>query len=143
MGNVDTIRRIVREAMAKREQDSGPGSLLWFDLMDHLLVQYFLRFQHAQLEHSVGDFESFKQFQNKRKRKSLHRVYLMKLQRQIVPRPPTSIFRDCRGKSMAFSMYSPVLLLLLQGKWRDGGSITTRWTDHETISTEESHPAIC
>ena len=85
MCNVDTIRRIIREAMTKRRRNSGPGSLLWFFLMDYLLVQHFCHFQHAQLEHRLGNFESFEKFQNERKRKSSHRAYLMKLQRQLVP----------------------------------------------------------
>ena len=44
MVNVDSVRRIVQEAMAKRGRNSGPGSLLWFVLMNYLFFQTFCHF---------------------------------------------------------------------------------------------------
>ena len=82
--------------MAKRGQNSGPGSLLWIVLMDYFLVQSFCHFHHVQLEHRIGDFESFKQFQNKRKRNSSYRAYLMKLQRHLVPSSVNKYFPGLR-----------------------------------------------
>ena len=68
MGNVDTIRQVIHEAMAKRGRDIGPGSLLWFVLLDYLLVQAFCHYQHAKVEHKLGKFVSMKQFQEARRK---------------------------------------------------------------------------
>ena len=70
--------------MAKRGQDSGPGSLLWFVLVDHLLAQAFCHFQHAQVDHKLDTFVSFKQFQMERKRTHSYRSFLKKLQEELI-----------------------------------------------------------
>ena len=96
MGNVDAIRRIIREAMAKRGRDSGPGCLLWFVLMDYLFVQAFCHYQHAQIEHRLGNFVSFKQFQMERKRTNSYRSFLKRLQKELTPSVVDAYFPGLR-----------------------------------------------
>ena len=102
--------------MAKRGQNSGPGSPLWFVLMDSLLVQSFCRSQHVQLEPKLGDLELFKQFQNKIKRKSLYRAHLMKLQRHLVPSSVNKYFPGLGEQINSIQYVQSRLLLLSQGK---------------------------
>ena len=85
MGNVDAVRRSVREAMAVRGPDSGPGSLLWFSLFDYILVQAHCHYQHAKIETALDRFSSFKQFKMERRRTNSYRSYLRKLLKSLSP----------------------------------------------------------
>ena len=84
MGNVDTVRRIIREATAKRGRNSGPGSLYWFVLLDYILFQAFRHYQHGQMESKLDKFKSFKQYQQERKRISSYQMFLNKLKNSII-----------------------------------------------------------
>ena len=85
MGNVDTLRHVIRGARAKRGPDSGPGSLLWFVLIDYVLYQAFCHYQHAQIEGKLDNFYSFKQLHNDRKKIVSYRAYLTKLLDALSP----------------------------------------------------------
>ena len=85
MGNVDTLRHVIRGARAKRGPDSGPGSLLWFVLIDYVLYQAFRHYQHAQIEGKLDNFYSFKQLHNDRKKIVSYRAYLTKLLDALSP----------------------------------------------------------
>lgn len=83
MGNVDTLRKIVKGARAIRGPDSGPGSLFWFTLLDYIFYQAFQHYQHGQMESKLDDFKSFKQFQQARKKNKSYRAYLRLLSNYI------------------------------------------------------------
>ncbi len=76
MGNVDTVRNVVKEQMAKRGPDSGPGSLTWSNLLDYILYQAFRTYQHGQIESKLDTFVSFKQLQEHKFRSSSFSAYL-------------------------------------------------------------------
>ena len=42
MGNIDTIRKVVKEQKAKRGPNSGPGSLAWIHLFDYVFYPQLL-----------------------------------------------------------------------------------------------------
>mmetsp|Transcript_56501 Transcript_56501/g.120005 ORF Transcript_56501/g.120005 Transcript_56501/m.120005 type:complete len:754 (+) Transcript_56501:1863-4124(+) len=81
MGYVDTLRKTVRQAVAKYGPDCGPASLYWFILLDYVLYQAYWHYIHGQMEHKVAGFKSFKQFQMERHRNTSYRSYLQKLKR--------------------------------------------------------------
>ena len=37
MGNIDTLHRVIKETKTKQGPDSGPGSLLWYDMLDYFI----------------------------------------------------------------------------------------------------------
>ncbi len=75
MGNVDTIRNVLSRAMAVRGPNSGPGSLMWYLLLDYILYQGFRVYQYALLEKKMDHFITFKQLQ-KAKQAITFRSYL-------------------------------------------------------------------
>ncbi|KAL7459526.1 hypothetical protein ACHAWC_011246 [Mediolabrus comicus] len=92
MGNVDTIRRVVKTARAIRGRDSGPGSLMWSVILDYILYQAFRVHQHGCLEHKVGSFKSFKQFQREKKRNKSYRAFLYQLMSDLTPEEMSHYF---------------------------------------------------
>mmetsp|Transcript_19583 Transcript_19583/g.33127 ORF Transcript_19583/g.33127 Transcript_19583/m.33127 type:complete len:478 (-) Transcript_19583:194-1627(-) len=78
MGNVDTVRRVVTMARAKRGKGSAPGSLYWFHLLDYILYQAFRVHQHSSIEGNMDSIETQKRFQSERKRGRTYRGYLYK-----------------------------------------------------------------
>ena len=76
MCNVDTLRKVIKRAKAVRGPDSGPGSLLWFTLLDYILYQSFRLYQHGHMEGKLETFKSFKQFQKERQRNKSYRSFL-------------------------------------------------------------------
>jgi hypothetical protein len=79
MGNVDTVRKVIRDAMPKHGSTCGPGSLLWFVLFDYILYNAFRHYQHGQVESKLDSFESFRQFQHTRTSQTSFRMCLRRL----------------------------------------------------------------
>ena len=67
MGNVDIVRKVLKKRKAVRGPNSGPGSLMWFELIGYLFYDGFRLYQHGQLESKLRKFKSFKQFQKARR----------------------------------------------------------------------------
>ncbi|KAL7531815.1 hypothetical protein ACHAWF_003920, partial [Thalassiosira exigua] len=67
MGNVDVVRKVLRQRYAKRGPDSGPGSLMWLELLGYIFYDAFRLEQHSQLEEKMDEFQTFKQFQKARR----------------------------------------------------------------------------
>ena len=47
MGNVDTVRKVVKNVKALHGPDSGPGSLMWYTIFDYIFYNSFRIFQYA------------------------------------------------------------------------------------------------
>ena len=47
MGNVDTVRNMLKKCLAIRGNDSGPGSLTWSDLTDYIAFQANCIYQYS------------------------------------------------------------------------------------------------
>ena len=76
MGNVDIVRKVLKKRKAVRGPNSGPGSLIWFELVGYTFYDAFRLYQHGQLEQSMQKFSSFKQFQKARQKITFtHRIY--------------------------------------------------------------------
>ena len=67
MGNVDTVRQVVKNIKAVRGPDSGPGSLMWYTIFDYIFFNSFRIFQYAQLEKKLDRINTFKELQYQRK----------------------------------------------------------------------------
>ena len=71
IGNVDTVRKIVKRIKAVRGPDSGPGSLMWYNLLDYTFPNGFRVYQYTQLESKLDSFTSFKELQKARQKITL------------------------------------------------------------------------
>ena len=78
MGNIDNVRKIVKKRRAVRGPDSGPGSLMIFNMFDYALYNGLRNWQHSVLESQVSLFTSFRQFQ-KARQKITYTKFLFKL----------------------------------------------------------------
>ena len=50
--------------------DSGPGSIIWFELFGYALYNGFRLFQHGELDQKIDQFETFKSFQKTRHKRT-------------------------------------------------------------------------
>ena len=60
MSIVDIVRKVLKKRNAVRGPNSGPGSLIWFELFGYTLYTGFRLFQHEKLDQTIDEFESFK-----------------------------------------------------------------------------------
>jgi len=65
---VDIVRKVLKKRKAVRGPNSGPGSLIWFELLGYMFYDGFCLYQHGQLEKSLHIFSTFKQFQRARRK---------------------------------------------------------------------------
>ena len=47
MGNVDIVRKVLKKRNAVRGSNSGPGSLIWFELIGYTFYDAFRLYQHG------------------------------------------------------------------------------------------------
>ena len=79
MGNVDTVRKVIRRIKAVRGPDSGPGSLMFLNVLDYTFFNAFRIYQHAQIESKLESFTTFKQLQKARQTISSSPAFLFML----------------------------------------------------------------
>ena len=79
MGNIDTIRKVVKEQKAKRGPNSGPGSLAWIHQFDYIFYQAMRVYQHSEIEKQLDRFETFKHLQETKKKACSYSAYLYML----------------------------------------------------------------
>ena len=79
MGNFDTIHKVVKFEKAVRGADSGPGSLLWYTLLDYVLYNAFCFFQISMMEKKLRCITSFKQLQKLKQKQLKFTAFLFKL----------------------------------------------------------------
>ena len=85
MGNVDTVRRTVTTAKAKRGRDA-PGSLIWYHLMDYIFYQAFRVHQHSSIEGELESINTRTQFIRKRKQDGRSfQAFLIQFQCDLTP----------------------------------------------------------
>eukprot|EP00986_Skeletonema_menzelii_P000633 scaffold176_cov69-Skeletonema_menzelii.AAC.1 len=77
MGNVDTVRRVVTTARAKRGRETGPCALYWSHLLDYIFYQAFRVHQHSSID--LASITSRKQFLLRRRRGSPFHAFLFQL----------------------------------------------------------------
>ena len=78
MGNVDTVRKVVKKTKAIRGPNSGPGSLMWYTVFDYIFYNAFRIYQYARLESKMGEITTVKQL-HREKQKVTFRSFLFKL----------------------------------------------------------------
>ena len=84
MGNVDTVRKVVKGTKAVRGPDSGPGSLMWTTFIGYVLYQSFRIYQYAQLHTKLQQMSSLKQLQQEQKQIIMFRGFLFRLSSENV-----------------------------------------------------------
>jgi len=60
MGNVDTVRKVVKNRKAVRGPDSEPGSLMQFNMFDYTFNNGSRAYQHAMIEKKLDQITTFK-----------------------------------------------------------------------------------
>ena len=76
MGNVDTVRKVLKKRKAVRGPDSKPGSLMWLGMFGYLDYNAFRLFQIADMEDMLDKFETFKEVQEWRQENITFTKYL-------------------------------------------------------------------
>ena len=67
MGNVDTVRKTLGYHKVKRGSNTKPGFLVWYTFFNYILYNLFRVYSYYLMEKKLGEFVSFKQFQDRRK----------------------------------------------------------------------------
>ena len=70
MGNVDIVCKVMKKRNAVCGSDSGPGSLMWFELFGYALYNGFRLLQHGELDQKIDQFKTFKSFKKTRQKRT-------------------------------------------------------------------------